>query len=335
MPKQLLGVIQGRSLLQLAFERATTLVDPDHVLVCAGRAHADVIHAQLPDLPAANLLAEPVGRDSLAAVTWSVATAAARDPDAVVAILTADQIIAPQAEFTATVRHALDVAAQDRRALVTCGVVPTSAHTGYGYLHVGEPSDSTGTVFHVTRFAEKPNRDLAQAYLADGGWWWNSGMFCWNARTFLEQVRDFAPDMADGVDRIVASPDVIGEIYPRLPKVSVDYAIMEPVSAGASTAHILAVGLRADWADIGGYQALARYLADEDGNAIEGSVVALDCSSSLILNRTEDGRLVAAYGLKDMIVVQDDDVTLVCPKDYAEKVKKLVQMARERGDRYA
>jgi len=335
MPKQLLGLINGKSLLQLALRRALTLVDADRVYVCAGRNHMETIASQLPEVPAQNLLAEPVGRDSLAAVSWSMATIEKRDPDAVVAVLSADHVIEPEEAFTRTLKRALSVAASDPYALVTCGIVPTSPHTGYGYLHVGEPVDEAGTVFRVIRFAEKPTREVAQAYLAEGDWWWNSGMFCWRASTFLSELRTFQPVMADTVARMVDHPELLGEIYPTLTKISVDYAIMEPVSQSLSDAHVLTVGLDADWTDIGGYPALARHFGVGPDNHVEGSVVELGSTGSLLMNKQTDGRLLAVCGVKDLIVVEDQDVTLVCAMDEAERIKELVELARDQGEQYA
>ena len=334
MPKQLLRLVGGKSLLQLAYERAVTLVDPERVLVCAGRRHMDVIAGQLPDVPDENLLAEPVGRDSLAAIAWSMATIAGRDPDAVAAVLSADHVIEPEEEFTQTLRQALAVAAKDPEALVTCGILPTSPHTGYGYLHVGEPVDGAGKVRRVLRFAEKPTREVAEAYLAQGDWWWNSGMFCWRATTFLDQLKRFQPAVAAAVGRLAARPDLIDEIYPTLTKISVDYAIMEPVSQGLSTAHVLTVGLEAEWTDIGGFPALAHYLGVGPGSHVEGRVVDLGSTGSLLMNRQTDGRLLAVCGVEDLIVVEDSDVTLVCAMDQAERIKELVELAREQAERY-
>ena len=333
MPKQLLTLIDGRSLLQLAFERASTVVDPSRVLVCAGRAYADIIAEQLPGLSPENLLLEPVGRDSLAAVAWSVATIATRDEDAVVAVLTADHIITPQDNFTAALRRAL-TAGSAPDTLVTFAVAPTGPVTSFGYLQTGVAVDPAGKIYRVLRFAEKPTRQVAERYLADGHWWWNSGMFCWRAQTFWRQLRLLQPELAFDIDRLVRDPSQIDQIYPGLTRTSVDYAIMEPVSAGAGSAQILAVQLDAQWADVGGYPALARQLGLAGGNATEGRVVAFESAGNLILNRSSDGRLVAVCGLTDMIVVDDDDVTLVCPMSQAESIKQLVELARQQGARY-
>jgi len=333
-PKQLLRLFGERTLLQMAYERAATVIDPERILVCAGEAYGQVIAEQLPDLPADNLLLEPVGRDSLAAICWSVRTIAERDQQGVVAVLSADHVITPVSAFTAAVAAALGVCRTDETALVTLGVVPDRPHTGYGYLCLGTPVDSAQRIFNVDRFAEKPSQEVAERYLAEGGWWWNSGMFFFRAETFWDQVIRLQPSVASGIEALVAGAAPIGDIYPELKKISVDYAIMEPVSTGPGPAHIVAVGLQASWDDIGSFPAIAKHMASVDGNATEGRVVSLDSGNNLIINRASDGRLIAVCGAENLIVIEDDDVTLVCPFDQAEKVKQLVELAREAGERY-
>jgi len=170
-PKQLLEIFGGKSLLRLAYERLTGLVPDDRILTCTSRAYADVVAAQLPELPADNILGEPVGRDSLNAVAWSAAVLAERDPDAVVAMVTADQLISPADEFRASLQRAFAVVDAHPDALVTLGVVPTSPHTGYGYLHRAEDLDGFEGVSRVVEFKEKPDLELAQRYLDSGESW--------------------------------------------------------------------------------------------------------------------------------------------------------------------
>ena len=330
LPKQVIPLVGGTSLVQMAFERAITLVEPDHVLVCTGRDHKELIQSQLPALPEGNILCEPVGRDSLAAMSWSVATAVDRDPDAILAVLSADHVITPVAGFTQALRLGLDMAASDTSALVACAIQPTTAHTGYGYLRPGLELPGHPGVREVLSFVEKPSRELAEHYLAQG-WLWNAGIFCWRGRTFLDQVKTFHPEMAQGVDRIVRDPLLIDEVYPLLPKISVDYAIMEPVCQGLSLAHVAAVAVQAQWIDVGSYEALA-HLEDTAGLG-GGPVVARECANTLIINTTD--RLLALCGLDDMVVVQVDDVTLVCPLSRSESVKELAAFAREQSKRYA
>ncbi|MDR1266438.1 MAG: mannose-1-phosphate guanylyltransferase [Propionibacteriaceae bacterium] len=333
-PKQLLSLIEGRSLLQLAYQRARALVDDDHILVCGAAAQLDQVAAQLPRLPAANLLGEPVGRDSLNAVAWSTAVVAARQPEAVLAVLSADHIIEPLADFAATLDTALSAAERDQDALVTLGVVPTAPQTGFGYLHRGRPAPGLEGVWRLLEFAEKPDRELAQAYLRAGDWWWNSGLFCWRAATFWRQLEALRPVTAQAVAQLVARPESLGEVYPGLEAISLDYAIMEPVSHGLGSAHLLAVPLTAGWDDVGGFPALGDHLQQRDGNAVMGLAVTLDASGNVLVS-DPDGPLIAVVGLRDTVVVCHDGVTLVCPKPAAQSVKRLVeQVRRETGERY-
>ncbi len=336
MPKQLLHLVEDTSLLRIAYERVAGLVPDSNILVCAGAAYLDVIAAELPELPAENLLGEPVGRDSLNAVAWPAAVLVRRDPDAVVATLSADHIIRPIEAFQQALVEGFEAAERDPSALVTFGVVPTSAHTGFGYLHRGSQIDGLTNTFAVHQFREKPDQAAAQAYLDSGEYWWNSGMFVWRAATLLAQLATLQPDTLAGVTELADHPDRLATIYPELPKNSVDFAVMEPVSQGQGTAHVVAVRLPIEWYDVGGFPALAPHLPQIDGNAVEGDVVALASSGNLIVNRGADGSLVAVVGLSDTVVVTSGNVTLVCPMAEAERIKQLVEAVRQKaGGAYA
>ncbi len=323
-PKQLLKLIGGTSLLRLAFERATRLVPAERILVVTGAPYLDAVRADLPEVAPENLLGEPVGRDSLNAVAWPAAVIARRDPDAVIAQLTADQLIEPVDAFVTALEEAFAVAEADDRALVTLGVVPTSPHTGYGYLHRGEPVPGCPTACAVREFREKPDADTAAAYLASGEYWWNAGMFVWRAATFLDQLAALEPATHASVLELAADPGRLDEIFPTLRKTSVDFGIMEPVSQGAASGHVVAVALPIDWKDVGGFASLAEVLAaDADGNVTEGLVVANDAADNLVIN-TVAGHAVAVSGVTGMVVVHTPDATLVTTLAGAESVKAVV-----------
>ena len=336
-PKQLLEIFGGKSLLRLAYERLAGLVPDDRILTCTSRSYADVVAAQLPELPAANILGEPVGRDSLNAVAWSAAVLADRDPDAVVAMVTADQLISPTNEFQRSLGMAFDVVDQHPDALVTLGVVPTSPHTGYGYLHRAAPLEGFDGVSRVAEFKEKPARDVAETYLASGEYWWNAGMFVWQARTLLDQLQALLPDTAAKMERIVADPEAIDEVFPTLQRISVDYAVMEPVSKGATSAFVVAVGLQVSWRDVGGYLSLAEELTlDSAGNRIDGRTVSLDTNGCVVVNAVPEGHVVATLGLRDTLVVHTAQATLVAALDQSERVRELVERVKvEQGDEFA
>ena len=336
MPKQLLSLIGGKSLLRIAYERVAGAVPDEHILICAGAGYLDAVASELPELPAANLLGEPVGRDSLSAVVWPAAVLAARDPEAVVATLTADHVIRPIPAFQAALDEAFRAAETDTGALVTFGVVPTGPHTGFGYLKRGDRVAGLSDTYVVEEFKEKPDQATAVSYVDSGDYWWNSGMFVWRAQTLLDQLEVLQPVTHAGVMELAAHPERLDRIYPTLPKNSVDFAVMEPVSNGLASAHVVAVRLPIEWYDVGGYAALAEHLEQQDGNAVEGHVVTLDSVGNVILNRGGDHALIAVVGLNDTVVVTAGDITLVCPKDRAEDVKKLVAtVMRTYADTYA
>lgn len=330
-PKQLLELFEGKSLLRIAFERLDGLVPVEQILVVTGRVHIDDVAAQLPELPARNLLGEPVGRDSLGAVAWAAAEVAERDPEGVVAMVTADQVISPVASFQAAVARAFEAAEEVPHALVTLGVVPTSPHTGYGYLQRAE--EVCPGVWRVSEFKEKPNADVAASYVESGEYWWNAGMFVWRAATLLSQLDQLLPGTATRIREIAAHPERLDELFPELDKTSVDYGVMEPASAGRTDAVVLSVPLGVEWSDVGGYRSYADLLpADEHGNTRKGATVSMDSSGCIVLNMIGPQHVVATLGLEDMLVVATQQATLVAPLRDAERVKQLVELvANEYG----
>ncbi len=337
MPKQLLKVVNGKSLLRIAYERLAGIVPPEAVLVCTGADYASVVQAELPEVDPANILGEPEGRDSLNAVAWPAAVLAARDPDAVIAVVTADQIMHPVSVFHQALEEGFALAEERPDALVTFGVVPTSPHTGYGYLHRGAALPGHPDICSVVEFKEKPDLETAAEYVASGEYWWNSGMFVWRARTLLDQLALLQPPTHAAVTELAAAPERLTEIYPRLVKISVDYAVMEPVSQGQGTAEVVAVRLPITWHDVGGFAALGDQLPrDAEGNARHGVSVLVDARDNLVINNAEDGRLVAVVGLSDTVIVQTPQITLVCPITQAERIKELVaEVTAQLGRSYA
>src|SRR4249919_933295 len=337
MPKQLLRVLGGKSLLRIAYERLDGIVPPDQVLVCTGADYADIVAAELPELKPANILGEPEGRDSMYAVAWPAAVLPARDRDAVIAVVTADHLMHPISAFQSAVLEAFEVAESAEDFLVTFRVVPTAPHTGYGYLRRGETIPGHPDVFAVLEFKEKPDRQTAEEYLTSGEYWWNSGMFVWRARVFLEQLRLLQPKTYEAVAELAAAPYRLSEIYPELLKISVDYALMEPVSRGEGSARVAAVRLPITWHDVGGFAALGEQLPrDEHGNATQGVSVLVDARDNLVINNAEDGRVVAVVGLTDTVIVQTPQITLVCPISEAERIKELVaEVTTQLGRGYA
>lgn len=324
-PKQLLPLFNGRSLLQKAWGRVRRLLPPEQILVCTGAGYADRVVEQLPELVAENLLGEPVGRDSLNAVGWSAAVLQERDPDAVVAMVTADQLIEPVSHFVTALDEGFRLAGAHADALVCFGVIPDSPHTGYGYLERGEDLDGFGRVSRVACFHEKPDEATAQRYLDSGRYWWNAGIFVWRAATFMDQLRQLMPNNHDQLRRLAADPGLVAEIFPTLTRISVDYGVLEPVSHGQASAQIYAVAMDITWADVGNYATLHAALSpDEEGNVSSGAVSVADVSGSMLIN-TDADTVVAAVGVHDLAIVRTPRVTLVADLASSQAVKTLAE----------
>jgi len=340
-PKQLLPVIQGKSLLQLSYERLRGILPAERIYVCTGANHAAAVKANLPELPAGNLLGEPLPRDTANAVGFSAAVLRKRDPDAVCAVITADHVIEPVSIFQQSLTTAFEVVAQQPKALVTFGIVPTYGHTGLGYIHRGE-AIAIDRAYGVQGFYEKPDKALADRYVDSGRYYWNSGMFVWRCDTVLDEVAAQLPGSHKGLDQIAAAwgtdkqETVLKEVYPRLPKISIDYAIMEPVSQGKGKAHVIVVEMPVQWLDVGSWPALAETLrVDEFNNAVDSpTYVFLDSNDNVVVSHDPD-HLISTIGINDTIIVHTKDVTLVCPKDQSQRVKEMVNKTKEKyGDRY-
>ena len=335
-PKQLLELIDGVSLLRMAYERVAGLVPDANILVCTGASYAHTVAKLLPELPPENILGEPVGRDSLNAVAWPAGIVADRDPDGVMAVVTADHIIRPVDDFRAALKHGFDLAHADPTALVTFGVVPTEPNTGFGYLHRGGPLRPGSHAHQVLEFVEKPSSEVARQYLDSGEYWWNSGRFVWRAATLLDCLSQLKPQTRRHVDELVAEPSRLADIYPLMEKVSVDIAVMEPASHGGCGVHVAAIPLEIQWYDVGSYEALAPHLpGDGKGNNVTGLTVSVDSAGNLLINDRPDAVLAVA-GLHDIAVVSTDRATLVVPISQSQQVKAVVaEVAARAGGRYA
>jgi mannose-1-phosphate guanylyltransferase len=337
-PKQLIPVMHGQSLLDAAVERARSVVDADHVWLGVG----ELVAAALPDTqPRERVVVEPHGRDTLPAIGLGVAAIAAADPDAVVAVLTADHVIEPLQEFAATLTAAFELAEQRPDALVTFGVEPDHPATGFGYVELAEPlggvAGAAAAARRVSRFREKPDLPTAVDYVAAGPehYLWNSGMFVWSAQTFLRALDAFCPDDAPALRRLGAAfgtdefAGVAGELWPGLRKRSVDYAVMEPASTSEDFT-VLALPLATRWLDVGSWPALGDALGrDDDGNATAGRTMVMDATDCVVVS-SDDQRLVAVVGARDLVVVSTPSAVLVVPADQAQRVKELQALLAER-----
>jgi mannose-1-phosphate guanylyltransferase len=340
-PKQLLPLGSGPSLLEQAWGRLDGLVEPPRRFVCAGQGERKTIRRTLA-LPPGQYIGEPCARDTLNALALSAAVISLRDPEAVLAVFTADQLIRPQERLAEAVQEGFQLVEAHPRTLLTFGVLPTRPATGYGYLELGEPI--AGKARAVRSFREKPEAAAAERFLSAGPqrYLWNSGLFIWKASTFLACVQRYAPESYQGIQRIRnawrgrSRGKVLGEVYPSLKKISVDYAVMEPASREGFV-QVAALPLDLEWNDVGSWPAYLQVLPrDPQGNAAAAERSILEaCRGTLVVS--EDPRhLVALVGCEDLIVVHTPRATLVCRKDQAERVKQLASRAAERfGPEYA
>jgi mannose-1-phosphate guanylyltransferase len=341
LPKQLLPVVRGRSLLQLSFDRLRGVMPPEQIYVCTSAAHADAVRENLPDLPAENLLGEPEGRDTANAIGFSAAIIAKKDPSATIAVVTADHVIEPIGQFQSALRTAFQVVERHPTSLVTFGIIPTHGHTGLGYIHRGESLGLHGA-YRVMSFREKPDKATADRFVESGRFYWNSGMFVWRCDTVLQELAIHLPVAHAGLVRISeawGTPDqasVLQDAYARLPKISIDYAVMEPASQGKGKAQVVVVEMPVQWIDVGSWPALSETLEmDEHENATAAQTsVLLDSDNNIIVSQ-DPAHLLTTIGVSDMIIVHTRDATLVCPRDEAQRVKELVNKVKEKfGAKY-
>ncbi len=325
-PKPFLPLLGDRSLLQATVARLAPLIDPSDVYVVTDTRYASLVREQVPEVPAANLLPEPMGRNTAAAVAYAV-VAIDRPAEDVMVVLPADQRIADEAGF----RDALAAAAARAATgdLVTLGIAASGPETGYGYvIATGPATDAAGMPsYRVERFVEKPDADTARALLAVGGASWNAGIFVWRRDVVRAELAISAPDILDALERAVAGGRaVLDAAYPDIRATSIDYALLEPASVRQRVAVVpAAVG----WSDLGSWSALLEAAAvDADGEVPDvhaqgiGEVLAVRSGSSLV--HAADGRLIALVGVRDLVVVDTPDALLVCAADAAQEVKAIV-----------
>ncbi len=327
--------------MQLAWERLKGLVPPECCYVCAGLRHRQAILDALPELRPEAFLGEPEGRDTVNAIGFSAAVIAKRDPEAAIAVFTADHLIKPVDRFQRIVERGYGIVESKPEALVTFGIEPAFPSTGYGYLELGEALDAEARA--VKRFKEKPEAATAMAYHQAGPsrYLWNSGMFVWRASTLLDCLRRYEPATSGALARILEAWDtpardaVLSEVYPSLKKISVDYAVMEPASRDPRV-RVCALPMPLEWLDVGSWLTYAKTCpADAQGNSLAAERNVLEQTANTLVVSSDPRHLIAAVGCKDLIIVHTPDATLVCRADQAETVRSLQQtISRLFGDEY-
>ena len=325
-PKQFLKLIDNRSLLQMSYDRVSPLFPPERILVLTNAAHVDLARTQLPQIPAENIIGEPMRRDTAAAVCLGALLAQKLYDNPVIVTLTADHLIKPLELFQKCILSAVSQAERERQ-LITFAIKPTYPATAYGYLECGEQTYVDDGIEHlkVLSFKEKPEAATAADYLRSGKFYWNSGMFVWSASTILEELRVNLPDHLDKLTRAVEKfktpgwPAALEQAFIPLKKISIDYAVME--KAG----EIRGVVSKFDWMDLGGWKALENFMPlDQEKNRIHGQVHTMDARNNLVYAEDPEETILLA-GVNDLVVVRSGKRTLVIHRDQIEEVKKMVE----------
>lgn len=325
-PKHLLPIVGKKPMLAQTLDRVRPLVPAKNILIITSAVQEKAVREVCPTLPRANIVAEPVGRDTAPAVGLAAALVGARDPRGVFAVLPADHVIHDSAAYRRDLRAAF-AAAEAEPVMVTIGISPTEPATGFGYIQRGEEWRKFGatSVYRVRRFVEKPLLDVAKGYLASGDYVWNAGMFVWSVPVVERALAAHAPALDAGFRPIRqalakkrALLPVLKKIYPKLTKISVDYALLEKSS------NVVVLPSSFDWDDVGAWPAVPKHCQpDAAGNVFRGSALVEAGKNNLVFSEGE--HLVAVLGVDDLIVVHTPDATLVAPKAKAQDIKLLLK----------
>lgn len=328
-PKQLLDLAGDQSMIQSTVERLGRLVSTDRVLVVTNQRLVQTIRDQLSDLPPESILGEPCKRDTAPCVGIAAAWVSRNDPDAVMAVMPADHVISPDADFQAALIQATELVEEKPSRLVTFGIKPTYAAQSFGYIERDEPMGKAGQ-YRVKRFREKPKAEIAQQYLDAGTFYWNSGIFVWRAQTILNLLAEYEPTMYSHLEKISQSMgtpnflEVFQTEFEKIKGTSIDYAVMERAE------EVAVIEAPFQWDDVGSWQSLQRLRGTDDhGNTLVGKCIAIDSHGSII--RSEGEHLIAAVGMEDCIIVHTPTATLVANKHDEESVRKIVDLLGEQG----
>ena len=324
MPKQFLSLADPeKTMIQSTVERIRPLVKTGDILIATNRDYKPLVRAQLPDLPEENVLCEPLARNTAPCIGWGAVTLRKKYGDALMMVLPSDHLIQQPVLFRGALKSALQTA-EETGALVTLGISPSAPDTGYGYIRYdAEEETGYGNVFRVARFVEKPDLETAKRYLAEGGYLWNSGMFIWKASSVLNEIRENLPEMyaqletmekAIGTDR---ETDVLNEVFAQIRPISIDYGVMEK----AKNVYVLPSSF--GWDDVGSWLAVGRINpSNERGNVIRGDVVTVDSDRCIVQG---GDKLIALVGMEDTIVVDTDNALLICSKENAGGIRKVLE----------
>lgn len=327
-PKQLLALTSSSMMIEEAIDRIAPLVPSERILIITSEVLQQPLIDALPGIPAENVIAEPAKRNTAPCLALACSVIRAREGgnDALMAVLTADHFIGNADAFRGDVSRALTFAST-YDALVTIGIPPTRPETGYGYIHVGEPTVVAG-VSHVLEFKEKPDLATALDYVRSGRYVWNSGMFFWRTEALRSAMLAVLPDVGSAIDALtddLATQNThhMSEVFHALPDISIDYGVMER----SHNVHVVPATF--PWDDVGSWDALERMRPlDAAQNVVDGEVTVVDTEGSIVVNAHGGSHTVTTVGLRDTVVVVTPDATMVCPKDRAQDVKRIVTQLR-------
>ncbi|MGQ9625870.1 MAG: mannose-1-phosphate guanylyltransferase [Anaerolineae bacterium] len=327
MPKQLLDIVAKNTMLQETFTRISPLIPPDKIFVVTNDTYASIVRKQIPVLPPENVINEPSGHGTAPCIGLSALYLKRRNPEEVMASLHADHLIDDEPGFREALQAAEQVAKEGY--LVTLGIEPSGPETGYGYIQRGDLFAEVNNfkVYHVQKFTEKPDSETAKNFVESGLYYWNSGIFLWKVSTILKEIEKHLPNLYAKlmlIDKAIGTEDerkVLEEVWETVEGVSIDIGVMEKAD------QVLVIPVDIGWSDVGSWATLADILPrdSQDNVVVGGKHIGVDTTGSLLYG-TE--RLIATVGLKDMIVVDTEDVVLVCPKNRAQDVKDLVDKLR-------
>lgn len=332
-PKQMLPFIGQQTLLQTTMKRVRGIVPESRIFIVTNIRHKKDIEKQMPRFPKKNILFEPEKRDTAAAIAFAVAVIHARQKDAVVTTVNADQYIQNEKEYKLLIKKAAEVAYHHKKHSVLIGVNPTYPETGYGYIKMaGRFNDAKDPipVFQVDSFVEKPDLPTAKKYIKRWDYLWNPAFFFWHIETLVQLFKKYLPRHAKAMQAIEASvgkknfQQVVDQVFPALKPISIDYGIMEKKQP------MLVVPANFGWADIGHWRSVKDVLSkNHTDNVIKGLHVGVDTDGSLIYGYSN--RLIATIGIRDFVIVDTPDVLLICPKDQSQDVKKVVELIHKKG----
>jgi mannose-1-phosphate guanylyltransferase len=329
-PKQFLPLFGEKTLLQATIERTAGWIPVDRTWIVTNHNHAAETSRQLPKLPSSNILKEPCGRNTAPCIGLAALQAAARDPEAVLAVMPADHVIEPPEVFRHSIEQAASIVERHPATLVLFGVRPSYPSVSFGYIEREEPLADVPNAFRVASFREKPDRGTAQEFVAAGRFLWNAGIFVWKAATILQALKRHEPQIGETLDRLkpaVGTPGwdaALAVEFPQMKSISIDYAVLERAQ------NVCVVEAPFAWDDVGSWQALGRLRgADAEQNTVEGPHCGVASQGCIV--RTTPDHLVATIGISDCIIVHTPDATLVARKDDEESIRKLIEIIRERG----